>query len=211
MLPECRLPDGRWEGVHAGAPRGYDTGLYSSAEFEADETKENAATFSLPPGMPKRPPSAVRPGRARPRRRPAVYHSTDHYLLGVALQRWLRSQTGSEADIHQDILLADLLGPAQPGPLLAYTQRTADQAAQPFVAYGLLYQADDMARLGLYLQRSDAMQQLLGPYDYDRIMFRSGPPGNRWQKRAVKLMQRASGALTLPLMRAATSLRGYPS
>jgi hypothetical protein len=49
------------------------------------------------------------------------------------------------------------------------------------VAYGLLYQADDMARLGLYLQRSDTMQQLLGPDDYDRIMFRSGPPGNRWQ------------------------------
>ncbi len=181
LVPECDLPDGRWKGVRLRHLVDMTTGNFDSTEFHADESAEKMQPFFLATGNAGKLRFACEawPRHAAPGTAP-VYHSTDDYLLGVALNRFLKDLLGASADIHRDILARDILGPVNPGPLLDHTQRTYDEAAQPFVAYGLYYHPDDVARIGAWLQNDAALGALVAKDDLAGLRFRDRSGMQQW-------------------------------
>jgi CubicO group peptidase (beta-lactamase class C family) len=181
VLPECRLPDQRWAGVTLSHLLDMSTGNYESKVFQAVEAAAKMQTFFLADQLVDKLSFAC---TAWPKQSPAgdhaVYHSTDHFLLGVALNRFLKQQQGPAADFHRDILLKGVLEPAQPGPLLAYTQRTNDVFAQPFVFNGLLYTAGDVARIGQLLLAPTLETSGISNADTQRLRFRDRNGMMKW-------------------------------
>lgn len=181
-LPECAAGDGAWAGVSLRHLADMATGQYRSAVYDEDEADPAMEAFFLADTAAAKLEFACSawPRREAPGQRP-VYHSTDHFLLGVALTRFLRQQLGPDADLHRDLLRADLLGPVQPGPALDWTLRTADEAAQPFVSHGLFYHPDDVARLGRWLLDDAALRGRLAPDAVAAIRFRDPARMLRWE------------------------------
>lgn len=181
LVPECDLPDGRWAGVRLRHLVDMTTGNYDSAEFHADEDAAKMQAFFLAATNADKLRFACEawPRQVEPGTRP-VYHSTDDYLLGVALNRFLKSREGEQADIHRDILVDEILAPMNPGPLLRHTQRTYDADAQPFVSYGLYFHPDDVARIGVYLQDDASLAPLLSKADLEGLRFRDRSGMQSW-------------------------------
>ncbi len=93
----------------------------------------------------------VHPRQAEPGTR-WVYHTTDTYLLGVAMQAYLCQHSGrADADFYDD-LLVPIWRALDLSPLADYTRRTRDAEAQAFTGWGLTLPADDFARVALFLQ-----------------------------------------------------------
>jgi hypothetical protein len=86
-----------------------------------------------------------------------VYHTSDTYLVGAALQEVLRKELGTQADIYDDIVVQHIWDPMGLSPLLDVTKRTYDQAAQPFMGYGLTYEVDDILRISIWLQNGASL------------------------------------------------------
>ena len=78
-----------------------------------------------------------------------MYHTSDTYLVGVALQHFLDERGGG--DVYESVLLEPIWRALNLSPLLDVTKRTYDDAAQPFTGYGLTYEADDIARIANWL------------------------------------------------------------
>lgn len=182
LVPECDLPDGRWQGVHLRNLVDMTSGNYDSAEFHADESDAKMQTFFLATtnsdklsfsceAWPHREPPGVQ----------AVYHSTDDYLLGVALQRFLNHESGGALDLHSDILVEAVLGGISPGPLTRVSQRTSDDDAQPFVSYGLFFHPDDVARIGMGLQDDAYLAPLISKDDLEGLRFRDRSAMQEWK------------------------------
>ncbi len=84
--------------------------------------------------------------RANPGQR-FVYHTTDTYVLGTAMQAFLRTRRGGDADIFDDIL-QPLLRELRLSPVTEYPKRTYDDSAQPWVGWGMNFLPGDVAKLG---------------------------------------------------------------
>ena len=92
------------------------------------------------------------PRKAEPGTR-FVYHTSDTYIVGTALQALLREKH-ADADLYQ-MLRDDIWRPLGLSPLLDVTKRTYDAAGQPFTGYGLTYEADDIARIAAWLHNDN--------------------------------------------------------
>lgn len=173
LVPECRLPDGRWDDVRMSDLLNMQTGNYDSSAPEADEDAGKMMTFFL---------AETHAGKVRFscqawQRQTApgsvwVYHTTDDYLLGTAMNAFIRQKQGSGTDMHRDMFYPALLEPLNLSPLLRWTQRTYDETAQPFTAYGLLLTSDDVARIAVALNDSNSVQSLYDPSGLDEALFR---------------------------------------
>jgi hypothetical protein len=81
-----------------------------------------------------------------------VYHTTDTYVLGAAMQDYWRVQSGRDnADFYDD-LLVPLWRSLGLSPLMDRTRRSYDATRQPVSGWGLILTLDDMMRLGRFLQ-----------------------------------------------------------
>jgi len=79
-----------------------------------------------------------------------VYHTSDTYLVGVALGRVL-AQENAAADLYESVLLDSIWRKLELSPLLDSTKRTYDSMAQAFTGYGLTYEVDDIIRIAAWL------------------------------------------------------------
>ncbi|NNE05435.1 MAG: hypothetical protein HKN15_06895 [Xanthomonadales bacterium] len=151
-IPECRLHDERWEGVRLRHLSDMNTGLFDSDIFQADEgalkkingffipeTHADKLAFACTAYPRKAPPGATQ-----------VYHTSDTYLLGVAMSRYLEQRQAVRTDIRQWVN-AHLYQHLQLNPVALTTMRTYDETAQPWAGYGLTLTPDDAARLGLFM------------------------------------------------------------
>ena len=176
LIPECKLPDQRWNEVTPAHLVNMTTGNYRSAVFNADEDNDMDAFFVAQGHGDKLRFSC----EAWPRQSPAgtqwVYHTTDTYLLGVAMNNYLKQKLGDEADIHRDLLYAKLFRALELSPVLSWSQRTYDDRAQPFTGYGLVFQSDDLLRIALALNSDSGVSNILSSTDFDTSMFRDGAP-----------------------------------
>src|SRR6185312_4616278 len=77
--------------------------------------------------------------------------TTDTYVLGTAMQAFVRRQLGPSADLWRDIHGAQLWHPLHLSPALDSTLRTYDSDQQFFSGYGLTYHRDDIARIAGFL------------------------------------------------------------
>jgi hypothetical protein len=181
LVPECRLPDGRWDDVTMSNLINMTTGNYETTDFGQDEDAVKMQEFFLATSHAGKinfscsawPRQAV-PGVE------AVYHTTDDYILGTAMNAFVRQVGGPEVDIHRDHLYPTLLQPLQLSPLMQWTQRTYDDAAQPFTAYGLVMLADDLVRIAASLNNSYGEQQLFDSEGLNQALFRDQDSLKRW-------------------------------
>ena len=95
-----------------------------------------------------------------------AYHTTDTYLLGVAMNSFLKQKLGAQADIYRDLLHPQIFQRLDLGPLMRWTDRTYDDTAQPFTGYGLVFHADDIARLAWALSTDQSISQYLASVDF---------------------------------------------
>ncbi|KAA9133230.1 beta-lactamase family protein [Marinihelvus fidelis] len=181
LVPECRLADRRWRDVRLEHLMNMSTGLFTDPAHQADEASATMVTFFDAISNAERIevactawPRAEAPGVT------PVYHTSDHYLLGVALQRFLRQQRGDGADIHRDILLGEILAGVDAGPLTGFTERTKDTDAQPLTGYGLAFHVDDVARIGAALPDLARNGTLFPEDTYNELFFRNIEPSFVW-------------------------------
>ncbi len=146
-VPECAAVDG-WDGVTFEHALDMATGRYNSTASEADENEAFEARFFLVESHAEKIDLACSqyPHRTSPGTQ-WVYHTTDTYILGTAMQSYLQEQTGGTADLYDDLLVEPVWQALGLSPTLSTTRRTYDDVAQPFTGWGLVLQRSDLARL----------------------------------------------------------------
>ena len=83
-----------------------------------------------------------------------VYHTSDTYVLGTAMNAFLRNESHQYRDIYADIL-QPLWAPLALSPTSRVSRRTYDDVAQVFTGYGLTLQTDDIAKLASFVNSND--------------------------------------------------------
>jgi hypothetical protein len=101
-----------------------------------------------------------------------VYHSTDHYLLGVAMSNFLKQKLGPQSDVFNNLVTGRFLKELKLSPLTAWTQRTYDSYEQPFTAFGLIFYADDIARIALTLNSKSPLNRNLEMRGLNAALFK---------------------------------------
>lgn len=129
------------------------TGHYDSPAYMADEDSPKVVDFF---GALTHPHKLAFSCEAYPRQQDPgerwVYHTSDTYLLGVALNADLRSKPSrAKQDIFSDILVPDIYRPLGLSQTALVTRRTYDSYAQPFFGWGLTLHADDIAKLARFV------------------------------------------------------------
>ena len=150
-VPECAA-EGGWDGITFEHALDMATGRYESTATEADENAAVEDDFFLVGSHAEK--AALACSRYPVREAPGrtwVYHTTDTYLLGTAMQNFLQAREGAQADIYRDLLVEPLWRPLGLSATLDETRRTSDERAQPFVGWGLMMQRGDLARLLQFL------------------------------------------------------------
>ncbi len=96
------------------------------------------------------------------------------------MAEFLRDKAGPQADIFRDLIEQRLFSPLGLSQLSRVSQRTYDEAAQPFTAYGLFFLSDDIARLSRFLISGKNHSRLFRTQDFERAMFRETDDLLRW-------------------------------
>jgi hypothetical protein len=151
-------PSYRWSDVTLENALDMATGNYTSAGFKVDEGSEAMAsgffldyTDNGKSSFSCSYPRKVAPGTTW------VYHSTDSYLLGKAMDQYLGEDT-------YNWLVDYLYKPLGLSPSSYTSVRTFDIASQPVTGYGLTYHIDDLIKLAELLNNDggkiDGIQKL---------------------------------------------------
>lgn len=182
LIPECLLEDDRWQGVTTRHLLNMNTGLFQSSGYQADEDSSDMETFFLAESHARKVrfsceawPKSATPGSV------TVYHSTDHYLLGVAMNAFLKEKLGSDADIHRDLLIGRFLKDLDLSPVTHWSQRTYDEQDQPFVAFGLIFHSDDVVKIATSLNSFSPPVQDFDKPGFEAAMFRGAEHDNVWK------------------------------
>lgn len=188
LIPECDLDDKRWTNVSPRHLLNMTTGLYESTEFEKDEGSSAMEAFFL---------AETRDEKTRisceiwPRKAvagtTAVYHTTDHYLLGVAMSHFLKQKLGPHSDIYDNLIVGQFLEELELSPAAYWTQRTYDLHEQPFVAYGLIFLVDDIARIAATINSDSTLLQNFESTGFRNALFRGDEHVNVWTSQHGKV------------------------
>jgi len=172
MVPECRLPDARWDDVTTRQLLNMTTGNYLSADFSKDEDSAAMTPFFLAEShADKLSFSCEAWERQMSPGSQLVYHTTDHYLLGTVMSEFLREKAGEQADIFYDLIRADIFRPLRLSQTSQVTQRSYDKTAQPFTAYGLFFKPGDIAILAGFLNGGSTHPELFRQQEFAAAMF----------------------------------------
>ncbi|MGH8253814.1 MAG: hypothetical protein ACRES2_07215 [Steroidobacteraceae bacterium] len=147
-VPQCHAHD--WDGVTFLQALDMATGNFNASAFEADEDDPGTAGLFVPLDHASkiRYSCTVYRHRAPPGTQWA-YHSSDTYILGTALQHYLRGiPKHRHDDIFRDVVYAQVFAPLHLSATTSVTRRTYDAVAQPFTGWGLTFKPGDVARLG---------------------------------------------------------------
>ncbi len=149
-VPACAKAG--WKGVHFGQVLDMATGRYRSKKDEKDEDAAVRDGFFIVPAHQQKIERActLYPPKSPPGTQ-WVYHTTDHYILGTAMQAFLRQQTGPDADIYRDLLVKPIWKKLALSPVAYKTRRTRDAVAQPYTGWGLSFVPDDLARIARFI------------------------------------------------------------
>lgn len=150
LVDECR--SGPWRDVTVENALDMSTGNFESAEPGVDEDSAPHEEFVFSDNHADKLAFACAFfGRKAAPGTQFVYHTSDTYLVGAALQNFLR-ENESGADLYESVLVEPVWQQLRLSPLLDTTKRTYDHSAQPFTGYGLTYEIDDIVRIATWLQ-----------------------------------------------------------
>ena len=156
-VPQCAAE--RWGDVSFEQALDMVSGNYTSDAYDLDEASAATWDFLTVETHAEKLERAcsMHPRQAEPGTT-WVYHTTDTYLLGTAMQAYLRQQSGRDDADFYDELLVPIWRALSLSPLAMQTRRTRDAEAQPFTGWGLTLQGDDMARIALFLQAGGVIE-----------------------------------------------------
>ena len=147
----CRRDD--WHDVRLIDLLDMATGHYTGLAYMADEDSADVVRFFRPLDNNHKLAFACEayPRQQAPGQRWA-YHTSDTYLLGIALQTLLRAKPGHKRDdVFNSVVDSDIYAPLKLSATSRVTRRSYDSAAQPFFGWGLTLYADDIAKLADFL------------------------------------------------------------
>ena len=160
-VPACAA-NGNWGDVSFGNALDMATGNYALAGYMSDEGAVHTnGLFLAETHAAKIDYSCTYYSRKAAPGSKWVYHTSDTYLLGTAMNVHLRGQQGSSADIFTDTLWSDILLPLGVSRTADFSRRTYDAAQQPFTGWGLMWLRDDVAKIAGYLATGTQSQGLL--------------------------------------------------
>lgn len=191
-LPQCGGK--RWRDVTLLHALDMSTGNYDSPEHTVDEnaplTEERFFTVATYEGKLDH---ACAYGRKAAPGTEWVYHTSDTFLLGAAMNAVLQSHEGPARDLYRDVLVQELWKPLQLSPTSHTTARTSGGKHMPFSGYGLTLHHDDLVKLGQFLLLNRGAIVHGGPPMLDarlldeamqrtpRHGLATGRPGSRYQ------------------------------
>lgn len=90
-----------------------------------------------------------------------VYHTSDTYLLGSALNEYLKAQLKKQHKpattiVFEHVFVNQLWPLLQLSPVAFSTRKTADARQQAFTGYGLFFTRDDIAKIAHYLMNTQS-------------------------------------------------------
>lgn len=149
--PACETPE--WADVTLRNLADMDSGHYDASGYMADEDAVKVQGFF---GAASELGKATFACVAYPRRAAPgevwVYHTSETFLLGDALGRYLRRLPGNaDADLFRDVVVGRVYAPLGLSATARVSRRTSDAAAQAFFGYGVQFHRDDIARLADFI------------------------------------------------------------
>jgi CubicO group peptidase (beta-lactamase class C family) len=166
-VPEYAASAGDWEQVTFNDTLDMSTGNYVSAGFMVDDDSDKMGEFfGAQPYTERINEAFSAPHQADPGNR-WVYRTSDTFILSRAMQNYLQSQQGSNADIYE-FVVDEVYRPLRLGPGAFTTMRTADDnwQGQAEGGYGQWWIPDDIAKVGTFLIHDDGAingEQILHP------------------------------------------------
>ncbi len=154
-VPECAA-DGNWGDVTYGNVIDMGTGNYKLASYMGDEGASHTNDLFLPEDHASKIsyscteyPRKAAPGTTW------VYHTSDTYILGTAMNADVKALEGSGKDVFADTVVAEMWRPLGLSKTSEVSRRTYDPIAQPFTGWGLTFLRDDVAKLATFLNVDD--------------------------------------------------------
>ncbi|SEA11970.1 choice-of-anchor D domain-containing protein [Microbulbifer marinus] len=149
-VPDCAA-NGNWDDVTFEHALDMTTGNYNLAGYMSDEGATHTNDLFLPEDhASKISYSCSEYSRKATPGTKWVYHTSDTYILGTAMNAYVQGIEGSSTDIFTDILLDEVLAPLGVSPTAKFSRRTYDAVAQPFTGWGLMWLRDDVAKIGSF-------------------------------------------------------------
>ena len=154
LVPECSA----WGAITLQHLLNNTTGRYGSSRPNSDENKHLLSFMNKTSAEAKTKHVC---NRYKVKKQPGeqwVYHTTDFWLLGVAMQNFWREKHGEDADFYNDVLIP-LWHRLGLSPLLDQPHR---QQGQPLTGWGLTLLRSDIAKLASALSSKESVftQQL---------------------------------------------------
>ncbi|MEW5869353.1 MAG: hypothetical protein AB1894_08765 [Chloroflexota bacterium] len=151
-VPEAAQSPGDWEKVTFNNTLDMATGKYGSDGFMIDdEGGKMGEFFAAQPYAGRIAKAFDWPDKIPPGER-WVYRTSDTFIVTRAMQNYLQTQQGSQADIFQ-FVVDEIYRPLKLSPGATTSMRTADDnwQGQAEGGYGLWWTADDIAKLAWLL------------------------------------------------------------
>lgn len=175
-VPEHAASRGDWTSTTFGQTLDMATGNFRFAGFMRDEDSTKMGNFFFAEYHADRIGEAFDwPNKAAPGTK-FVYRTSDTYILNQAMNVYLESQQGPDADIF-DYLVDTVFAPLDIGRGAHTSLRTRDNnwTGPTFGGYGLWWIQDDIAKLATLLQKGGATggDQILEPGMLAAAMFQN--------------------------------------
>lgn len=168
--------DGNWDDVTYGNVIDMGTGNYGSGLYMSDEGRSHTNDLFLPlDHASKINYSCTQYSRKDTPGTEWVYHTSDTYILGTAMNADLKDLEGAGKDIFSDTLVEEIFKPIGTSPTSHVSRRSYDSVQQPFTGYGLAFLADDVAKITQFLNVEDGKisgQQMLDSNEFNAAMQR---------------------------------------
>ncbi|XOV81262.1 MAG: choice-of-anchor D domain-containing protein [Aestuariibacter sp.] len=174
-VSDCNA-NGNWGDVTIENAVDMATGNYKLAGYMSDEGASHTNDLFLPEDHASKISYSCTeyPRKASPGSK-WIYHTSDTYIAGTAMNALVQQQQGASTDIFDDILLNEIWKPLTVGASTLSTRRTYDSVEQPFTGWGLTYNADDTVKLARFLSIDNGMlsgQQMLDSVELDAALQR---------------------------------------
>jgi hypothetical protein len=165
-----------WQGVTFSHLLNMTSGHYRSSRPHVDESRFFWA-FANQPSAQQMTDYACQFPKKSEAGESWVYRTSDTWLLGVAMQRFLAEKTGETADFYQDLLLP-IWDQLKLSSLLQDSLRADDI---PYTGWGLVLTRDDIAKIALAVaSRDPALTTLLDTALFNHAtQYKGGPTGSK--------------------------------
>ena len=152
---DANCPGSQWNTVTLLNALDMATGNFDSAAHEVDEGSTAAINnfFLANTSSAKAAHACSYLRKATPGTK-WVYHTSDSFLLGAAMNAVYRRREGSSKDFYTDLLVEEIWKPLNMSPATYTTVRTIDSVAHPLTGYGLTFHRDDIVKVAEFLSKA---------------------------------------------------------